>query len=93
MGTGFPGKVLIAGSGPCNILMNPQILIGKNPFQPALHMGETNGGQSVTSLQSVWRGALSNVTRLEIPLKQSTSAGLQLHICYKSIFNERDGAG
>lgn len=93
MGTAFLGKVLRAGSGPCNILINPQIMIGKNPFQPALPVEEADGGQSLTSLRSTWHGALSNITRLEIPLKQSTSAGLELYICYKSIFNEEDGAG
>jgi len=93
MGTGFLGEELRAGSGRCNILINPQIMVGKIPFQPALPVEEAEGGQSLTSLRSAWRGALSNITHLEIPLKQSTSAGLQLHICYKTLFNERDGAG
>lgn len=48
--------------------MNPQILIGKIPFQPALPIEEADGGQSPTSLWSARRGALSNITRLEIPL-------------------------
>lgn len=39
------------------------------------------------------RGSRSSTTHLEVPPKQSTSAGLQLRMCNKSTFNERDGAG
>lgn len=71
MGTGFLGKVLKAGSGPRDILINPQIMVGKSLLQPVVPVEEADGGQSQPSLRSAWCGALSSTTHLEIPLSRA----------------------
>lgn len=79
---GFPGKVLSSWS-PVIFWQTLKFWLEKNLSNPSSRRRRAKPA----------RGSRSSTTHLEVPPKQSTSAGLQLRMCNKSTFNERDGAG